>query len=294
MTELPTVTSPPLDTDRLERYVLGLLNEADRDAVEARAFADPAVAAAIDLAETDLLDAYAAGTLTAERSAAFARALAGRPRLRARALTARALTSRGATMTVPRWWLPLVVAASVMVVAGLWMLRQAAPQPDAAPLGASLEVGTAPTPAGGASPSPDTTVARTPDPSPPRHDTAVAPAPRAARTFAILLPMGGTRAAAPTEATVPAAATRVALRVPVAPGDDFAHFRLRLLDATGAVVRQATTSGLPADRTLQLAVDRAALVGGLYDIELAGRQEGSPFEPLALLQVRLALATQAR
>jgi hypothetical protein len=41
-------------------------------------------------------------------------------------------------------------------------------------------------------------------------------------------------------------------------------------------------------------VDRAALAGGLYDIEVEGRQEGGPFEPLALLQVRLTMALPAR
>jgi anti-sigma factor RsiW len=294
MTDQRPVSPPPIDADRLERYVLGLLDEADRDAVEARAFADPDVAAAIDLAETDLLDAYASGTLEAERAAAFSRALAARPRLAARAVTARALASRRRTMTLPRWWLPLLAAASLTVVAGLWMLRQVTPQPGGTPVSASREADTTPAPAGSVQASPDLTVARAPEPSPPRHETAVAPAPSAPVTFAILLPVGGTRAAAPTEATVPASATRVALRVPVAPGDDFAHFRLRLLDATGGLLRESTASRLPADRTLQVTVDRAALAGGLYDIELEGRQEGGPFEPLALLQVRLTLAPPAR
>jgi anti-sigma factor RsiW len=281
------VSPPPLDADRLERYVLGLLDEVDRDAMEARAFADPGIAATVDLAETDLLDAYAAGTLEAERAAAFSRALAARPRLAARAVTARALASRRSTMSVPRWWLPLLAAASVTVVAGLWMLRQVTPQPDGAPLSTSQEADTMPA-------SPDLPVARAPEPSPPRNEAEVAASAKAPVTFAILLPVGGTRAEAPTEATVPTSATRVALRVPVAPGDDFAHFRLRLHDATGTLLREARASRLPADRTLELIVDRAALAGGLYDIEVEGRQEGGPFEPLALLQVRLTMALPAR
>lgn len=294
MTEQDPVPSLPLDAVRLERYVLGLLEEVDCEIVEARAFADPAVAAAIDLVETDLADAHVAGVLTGERGTAFARALAERPRLRARVATARALAARRPATTIPRWWLPMLAAASVLVVAGVWMLRQVTPHPGGSPVSASREVDPAPAPAGGVPASPDLTVARAPEPSPPLNDAEAPAVPRAPVTFAVLLPVGGTRATAPTEVTIPASATRVALRVPVAPGDDFAYFRLRLRDATGRLVQEATAARLPRDRVLQVVVDRAALADGTYDVELEGRPEGGPFEPLAFLQIRLTLAPAAR
>jgi hypothetical protein len=279
MTDDPAVSSPPHGDTRLEQYVLGLLDEATQDAVEALAFGDAATAAAIDDVETRLVDAYVAGTLAGPQLDAFTRALASRPRLATRVRVARALLARPATTTPSsRWWLPILAAAAVIIVAGLWFVRQGTrpvEPPTQTAAGPRDTAASADTPQ---VPSPD---AARPDPSsePPRRPARV--------LFAVTLPGGVARAADTFVIRLPGNATHVQVRVPVAEGDDFARYRVRMVDARGQGVGVADPAPLSPDRTVWLTVERAALTGGLFDVEVEGLDAHGNPEPLTLQQVRI-------
>jgi hypothetical protein len=278
------------NAERLEHYLLGLLDEDSLDEVEARAFGDPAVAAALDEVETDLVDAYVGGTLDGSRRTAFERALPERPRLRARVAAARALAARPPRQaTHTRWWLPLLAAAAVVVVAGVWLSRQTTTpvreEPPPTAMGESIDA--APPPLAGIpeeDSEPDAPALAPSAPEPP------APAQPARLTFALRLPAGTSRAAGATPVTVPASATHMLLRVPVEPGDDFPSYRLRVVSGAGTTIREETTSTLSPDRTLPLVIERRALPDGLYEVALDGLDARGVAEPLAFLQVRVATA----
>lgn len=287
MTDHLPVTAPS-DDDRLERYLLGLLDEPARDEVEAQAFADPTVAKALDEVETTLVDAYAAGTLSGERLEAFRRAVADRPRLQARLRVARALSQREPRARVARWWLPALGAAAALVIASsIWLLGRIAPP-------ASLP---APVPAQTTSvddaPPAD---ALTPEPvEPPAAGTPpVAPRAPTRSVFAVTLPIGVSRAADVAEIRVPAASTHLHLRVPIAPGDDFARYRVRLRGPDGRELGVADPALLAPDRTVSLTVAREALAAGLHEVAVEGLDARDTAEPLSLQQVRVTIDAARR
>ncbi|WP_291980814.1 hypothetical protein [Luteitalea sp.] len=291
MTDLRHVLPHPPDPSHLERYVLGLLDEPACEAIEEDAFGNPDVALAIDEAETRLIDRYVAGTLVPAQRASVERALAARPRLRERLQVARALASSPSTRIAGGgWWLPLAAAAAILVAAGVWNARTLTPQDEVAPQ-AQAEPGqgaSAPdhpdhpveTPPVGTEPG----VPPAPAPPPP---VAVAPRQPVRSVFAVTLPVGVSRSAAPTPVDVQSSATHVELRVPVAPGDDYPRYRLSVSDARGREIGAATVPTLSASRTVSIVVERRVLPDGAYDVAVEGLDaQGTP-EPLAFLQVRV-------
>jgi hypothetical protein len=289
MTDQHAVAQPSPEDARLEAYVLALIDEATQDEVEARAFGDAETAAAIDEVETRLVDAYVAGDLSGERLEAFTRALGSRPRLQARVRMARALAARPSPARAGRWWLPLLAAAAVLLIAGTWFVRQAM-RPDGPPAqtasdarDATASDRTADADAGTATPA-----AESPAPSPtaaPRDSPAL---PRPASTLlAVTLPVGVSRAAEPFLVRVPASSTRVQVRIPIAPGDAFARYRVRMTDAGGRMLGVADPAPLSPDRTVSLTVERASLTDGLYEIAVEGLDAQGAVEPLTFQQVRI-------
>src|SRR5688572_17524517 len=129
-----------MDDAALRRYLLGLLPEAEAEALEEAYFARPEVLERVRLAEDDLLDDYAAGRLeTGERAAFEGRYLASAP-LRERVMAARALrlaaggqgqAARAAGRPV-RWRVPLGVAAGfVLVFLAVWLVPRRPPRSTA-------------------------------------------------------------------------------------------------------------------------------------------------------------------
>jgi hypothetical protein len=125
--------------DGLRRYLLGLLPEAEAEALENQYFAHPEVLQRVRGLEDDLLDDYAAGRLGPEEALAFERRLLASPALRPRVAVARALrwaaassnparATRASTGSFRRWGLPAALAAALMVVAVL-ALRSRPPRP---------------------------------------------------------------------------------------------------------------------------------------------------------------------
>ena len=98
----------PVDAD-LRLYLLGLMPEAQVEAMEQAYFARPETWERLRAAEDDLLDDYAADRLGEEEKRAFeARYLASAP-LRQRVMVARALRralAEGGAPATPRaaWW----------------------------------------------------------------------------------------------------------------------------------------------------------------------------------------------
>ncbi len=89
------------------------------------------------------------------------------------------------------------------------------------------------------------------------------------------------------QSTSRASSTHVELRVPIAEGDDFPRYRLRVSDARGQEVATVSRSALSAGRTVSIPVERRVLVDGTYDVAVEGLDgQGTP-EPLAFLQVRV-------
>jgi anti-sigma factor RsiW len=276
MTDHSPVTAPVND-DRLERYLLGLLDEPARDEVEAQAFGDPAVADALDDVETALVDAYVSGALSGGRREAFRRALATRPRLQVRVRVAHALGRREPRARVARWWLPVLGAAAALVLAAsVWLLERAAPPEPAPAQTASVT---------------DAPAADTPTPEaavPPPPDTPQAtPRPPAGSVFAVTRPVGVSRAADIVDIRVPSGSTHLQVRVPIAPGDDFARYRVRLRGPGGREIGVADPAPLAPDRTVWLTVERGALADGLHEIAVEGLDAQGTAEPLTLQQVRV-------
>lgn len=109
------------------QYLLGELPEEQANALEKEYFADDALFESLGAAETDLLDEYVRGELSASEREAFERRLSASPSLGARVAHARALSAgleggdRFARST-RRWALPLVAAAAVLLGAlGVWL-----------------------------------------------------------------------------------------------------------------------------------------------------------------------------
>lgn len=278
MTDHSPVSAPEND-DRLERYLLGLLDEPAREALEAEAFTDRSVADALDEAETTLVDAYVAGTLSEGWREAFHQALGNRPRLQARVQVARVLAHAAPRTQVRRRWLTvLAAAAALIVVASIWLLQRAVP-PEPPP---AQTTSVTDTPADSES-LPDVSVPPAPD------EPKYAPAPPVRSVFAVTLPSGVSRAADIVDIDLPMGSTHLQLRVPIASGDDFERYRVRLRGPDNREAGVADPAPLAPDRTVWLTVPRHALADGLHDVAVEGLDAQGTAEPLTLQQVRIAV-----
>jgi len=128
---------PDLDDAALRRYLLGLLPEAEAEALEEAYFARSDVLERVRGVEGDLLDDYASGRLEPGEKGAFeSRYLASAP-LRERVVAARALRLATADKRGPavrlvapvRWRVPLAIAAGLLVaVLAFWIRPPRSPQ----------------------------------------------------------------------------------------------------------------------------------------------------------------------
>ncbi len=134
---------PDLDDAALRRYLLGLLPEAEAEALEEAYFARPEVLERVRGVEGDLLDDYASGRLEPGEIATFeSRYLATAP-LRGRVVAARAIRLATADKRGPaarvmapvRWRVPLAIAAGLfLAVLAFWIRPPRPPQVTSASL----------------------------------------------------------------------------------------------------------------------------------------------------------------
>ncbi len=292
MTDPRPVPLPTHDTDHLQRYVLGVLDEPACELIEHDAFGNPDVALSIDAAETLLIDGYVAGTLAPTQKALVERALAVRPRLRERLQVARALaSSRGTRVSARGWWLALATAAAVLVATALWSARSVTPH-DESVSQAQLDPGQRAVVPDQASPTPPVTSSPSGTSLPGAHATPPAEATEAPRplrsVFAVTLPAGVSRRSEARTMLVPSSATHVELVVPIAAGDDFPRYQLRVRDARGREIGMATAAAPRSSRTISVVIARGVLVDGAYEVTVEGLSAQGLAEPLAYLDVRVA------
>ena len=191
---------PPMWTEpAIRRYLLGLLPEAEAEALEDAYLGDPEVLARVRAVEDDLLDDYAAGRLTRDETGHFESRYLPSPYLRRRVTAARALRL-AADMPAPaagqappgpiRWRGPLAIAAGVLVaVAVAFALRPSRP--------AAVATVPAPTTLAALPPSPPAT------PSPEPKPTSPVVTPATIRVVVALSPVLLRGASGPVEVRVP-------------------------------------------------------------------------------------------
>jgi hypothetical protein len=131
--------TPPISDDHLVRYLLGALPADEAERLDERTFVDDELAERLRSVEDDLVDSYAAGTLTGERRQRFESFYLASPRRRSKAALAKGLQgaierSRHQPGPVPNpapqptrhgralWW-PLAVAAALVVAVGGLLLQ---------------------------------------------------------------------------------------------------------------------------------------------------------------------------
>jgi anti-sigma factor RsiW len=103
----------------IRRYLLGQLDAAEREAVEARLFGDTEFLELVEAEEEELLDQYVAGRLTAKERQAWESYRAVRPDLMRREPFARALRQR--LRRGVAWWRWVAAVAALVVVGWFWM-----------------------------------------------------------------------------------------------------------------------------------------------------------------------------
>jgi hypothetical protein len=133
--------TPPISDDHLVRYLLGALPADEAERLDERTFVDDELAERLRVVEDDLVDSYAAGTLTGERLQRFESFYLASPRRRSKAALAKGLQgaierSRHQPRLVPNTaaqptrhgralWSPLAVAAALVVAVGVLLLQNA-------------------------------------------------------------------------------------------------------------------------------------------------------------------------
>ncbi|HVR71322.1 MAG TPA: hypothetical protein VMT87_10810 [Vicinamibacteria bacterium] len=204
-------TVPPEWTEpAIRRYLLGLLPEAEAEALEDAYLGDPEVLGRVRAVEDDLLDDYAAGRLTRDAAGHFESRYLPSPYLRRRVTAARALRlaadtpapmARQAPSGPMRWRGPLAIAAGLLVaVAMAFALRPSRP--------AAVATVPAPPPTLAALP-PSPPATPSPDPKP----TSPVVTPATIRVVVALSPVLLRGASGPVEVRVPRRTSAVVLEL---------------------------------------------------------------------------------
>jgi anti-sigma factor RsiW len=120
----------------VRRYLLGLLADAEREAVEERLFDSPDFLPLVEAVEGELMDEYVDGSLPAADRKRWEAYLSAHPESRDRLQFARALHGHFAAKR-PAWkrLLPvLAIAAALLVAILLWERRETSPAPGKQPV----------------------------------------------------------------------------------------------------------------------------------------------------------------
>jgi len=139
-TRMAMPPTPPISDDHLVRYLLGALPADEVERLDERTFVDDELAERLRVVEDDLVDSYAAGTLTGERLQRFETFYLASPRRRSKAVFAKGLqgaiersthqprpaqnstTQPSRRIWAPSWW-PLAAAAVLILTVGVLALQ---------------------------------------------------------------------------------------------------------------------------------------------------------------------------
>ncbi len=132
---MPMAPTHPVSDEQLTRYLLGALPAEETERLDERSIADDELADRLRHLEEDLVDAYAAGTLSGERLQRFESFYLASPRRRRKAAFAKALRQSidpvrpaNGTPRALRWAVAaaavLTLAVSVLVVQNLSLRRE--------------------------------------------------------------------------------------------------------------------------------------------------------------------------
>ena len=139
--------TPPISDDHLVRYLLGALPADEVERLDEQTFVDDELAERLRRVEDDLVDSYAAGTLTGERRQRFELFYLASPRRRSKAAFAKGLrgaiersmqqpgavqdraTQPSRDIWRPSWW-PLAAAAVCILTVGVLTLQNRALRRD--------------------------------------------------------------------------------------------------------------------------------------------------------------------
>jgi hypothetical protein len=140
----------PMDEKQLREYLLGGLTPEEREQIEYRIFEDDDFADSLREMETDLLDRFTSGTLN-EADRVRAAVLTGNPAWASKLAVSKWIATQAASAPLrraprtPPWWLGWAAALVTAILAG-WMdrdnsrLRALLAKPTAAPLVASVSL----------------------------------------------------------------------------------------------------------------------------------------------------------
>ena len=139
-TRMTIPPTPPVSDDHLIRYLLGALPPDESERLDEHTFVDEEMAERLRALEDELVDAYAAGTLTGERLQRFESYYLASPRRRNKAAFAKGLRgaldrstrqprpvpiapSKPARHVGSAYWWPLVTAAALVIAGGVLLLQ---------------------------------------------------------------------------------------------------------------------------------------------------------------------------
>lgn len=121
------------DDLRIRAYLLGQLDEAERDSVEERLLGEAAYGELAEAVEAELMDAYVAGELRGFEKGQWETYMAGHPAAGTRLALARGLDRRfGGVRRRGWWWMGGLAAAAVLLVC-LWVMQRPGSGPVVVP-----------------------------------------------------------------------------------------------------------------------------------------------------------------
>jgi hypothetical protein len=244
--------------ETLRGYLLGKMADSETERIDIQLLQDEELFGRMQIAEDDLFDAFARGTLDAGDRARFLERFGGD---RARRQFAGALARRASAEKVVsfprRQWMPLAAAASVLIVAGALLFpRQSVPPSD-----------------------PVATPAATPS------------APASPVTARVSLVLGTSRAAgAPVTAAIARDASTVDIRIQLNAADKFAQYGVELRSQTDLIIwGDATLRGATEDGELVIHAIMPAdrLPAGVYEVAVRGGASATALEDLGFLTLEV-------
>jgi len=304
------------DNELLRQYLLGELPEEDQTLLEARLLEEGDLFERTEAVESDLLEEYAHGGLSAAQRARIGRHLALSPAARSRLAVIRGLATvaqeerqkldRGVLIIGP-WgrtelsgpWIRTLAAAAMLAIAvsSVWLASQTTRLPEereqviaATPAPPAPLARPAPPPV--EAPSVPDRIARTepaPEPAPPAP-----PAPPAA-VISQLFELALTAVRGPEDAKeliIQPGTARVDIRLPLTREDEgFSSFQVVLRDADGAeLIRRVDLQPVRAgeDAALVLPVEAELLRTGWYEMDVKGLTAEGDLEDLGYPQFKVA------
>jgi hypothetical protein len=256
------------------RYLLGRMDEAEREAFELRSLEERSLSDTIAAVENDLRDAYLAGSLGTDDRDAFERCLLATPEQRERLEVARAFRTviAGARLRRPIFsWTSMAIAAAlaaVVTTAILFAPRHGDPVEDAIRVARSPRT-VAPPPVDVATASAVTDPA-----SAPRNTSPVVILTLSALT---------TRGSSATPSARLAEGATLRLVIALQPGDDeFASYGLAVQTAAGTAVVARAGVPLSAGPAVELEIPAAELSAGEYEVLVDGFPAAGEPEPLGV------------